>query len=88
MYVVYCICFVIQFICLYIIQRQYKWVEIIESCGDLNVTKRELEIAPEGSLFPIKFCAGTSNISDDSKWVFGILQKTSNNTVFELRNLI
>jgi len=47
-----------------------------------------LEIAPEGSLFPIKFCADTSNISNDSKWVFGILQKTSNNTVFELRNLI
>jgi len=48
-----------------------------------------LEIAPEGSLFPIKFCADTSNISDDSKWVFGIiLQKTSNKTVFELRNLI
>ncbi len=64
------------------------WVEIIESPGDLNVTKRELEIAPEDSLFPIKFCADTSNISDDSKWAFGILQKTSNKTVFELRNLI
>ncbi len=47
-----------------------------------------MEIAPEGSLFPIKFCADTSNISDDSKRVFGILQKTSNKTVFELRNLI
>ena len=47
-----------------------------------------MEIAPEGSLFPIKFCADTSNISNDSKWVFGIRQKTSNNTVFELRNLI
>jgi hypothetical protein len=46
-----------------------------------------LEIAPEGSLFRIKFCADTSNISDDLKWVFGILQKTSNNTVFKLRNL-
>ncbi len=46
-----------------------KWVEIIESHGHLNVTKRELETAPEGTLFPIKFCADTSNITDDSKWV-------------------
>ncbi len=30
----------------------------------------------------------TSNISNDSKRVVGILQKTSNNTVFEFRNLI
>jgi hypothetical protein len=65
-----------------------KWVEIIESRGHLNVTKQELETAPEGTLFPIKFCADTSNITDDSKWVLGILLKTTNNTVFELRNLI
>ncbi len=65
-----------------------KWVEIIESRGHLNVTKRELETAPEGTLFPIKFCADTSNITDDLKWVLGILQKTTNNTVFELQNLI
>jgi hypothetical protein len=64
-----------------------KWIQLINDCRGLKVTQEELSTASIGSMFPIKYCLDTKDISEKN-WATCILKKVSMQGIFEIKNLV
>jgi hypothetical protein len=64
-----------------------KWMQLIHKRGGLNVTQQELSTAPIGTVFPIKYCLDTKDISE-TNWANCILKKLSTQGIFEIEDLV
>jgi hypothetical protein len=62
-------------------------MQLIHECGGLNATQQELSTAPIGTVFPIKYCLDTKDISE-TNWANCILKKISMRGIFEIKDLV
>ena len=64
-----------------------KWMQLIHERGGLNVTQQELSTAPIGTVFLIKYCLDTKDISE-TNWANFILKKLSMQGRLKIKDLV